>query len=113
MSSDLSPAEGHFRSINIDTYREHFQPDDHTLVDVREPEEWVRGHVPGAVHIPMNSIPERFGEIPLDKPVVVVCAHGQRSMMVSQYLLGIGFPEVYNLEEGTHGWMMRRFPLDR
>jgi rhodanese-related sulfurtransferase len=111
--SESAASEGHFRSINIETYRENFNPDDHILVDVREPEEWVRGHIPNAVHIPMNSIPERHDEIPLDKPVVVVCAHGQRSMMVSQYLLSIGFPEVYNLEEGTHGWMMRRLPLDR
>ena len=113
MSNESSPAEGHFRSIRIETYRENFQPGDHTLVDVREPEEWMTGHIPGATHIPMNSIPERNAEIPLDKPVVVVCAHGFRSMEVSKYLLSIGFPEVYNLEEGTHGWMMRRLPLDR
>ncbi len=113
MSNESSPAEGHFRSIQIETYQEHFHPGDHTLVDVREAEEWATGHIPGAVHIPMNSIPIHHTEIPLDKPVVVVCAHGSRSMMVSNYLLSIGFPEVYNLEEGTHGWMMRRLPLDR
>lgn len=111
--SDQSSSEGHFRSIRIDTYQELFHSGDHTLVDVREAEEWAYGHIPGAIHIPMNTIPIRHTEIPLDKPVVVVCAHGSRSMMVAQYLLGIGFPEVYNLEEGTHGWLMRRLPLDR
>ncbi len=105
--------QGHFRSIAIEDYREHFQPGDHTLVDVREPEEWVGGHVPGAVHIPMNTIPDRHAEIPTDMPVVVICAHGVRSMQVAQYLIQIGFPEVYSLDEGTHGWMMRRLPLDR
>jgi len=113
VSTESAPSEGHFRRIAIEDYREHFKIGDHTLVDVRETEEWVGGHVPGAIHIPMNTIPMRHEEIPLDKPVVVVCAHGSRSMMVSQYLLEIGFPEVYNLEEGTHGWMMRRLPLDR
>lgn len=113
MSTDSSQPQGHFRRIAIEDYRENFQAGDHTLVDVREPQEWAMGHLPNAVHIPMNTIPERHAEIPTDKPVVVVCAHGQRSMMVSEYLLDVGFPEVYNLEEGTHGWMMRRLPLER
>lgn len=113
VATDSSQPQGHFRSIAIEDYREHFHAGDHTLVDVREPQEWTTGHLPGAVHIPMNSIPERHTEIPTDKPVVVVCAHGQRSMMVSDYLISIGFPEIYNLEEGTHGWMMRRLPLER
>jgi rhodanese-related sulfurtransferase len=80
---------------------------------VREPEEWVTGHIPGAIHIPLNDLPVRVAEIPQDKPVVVVCAHGQRSLYGAQFLLQSGFPEVYNLQDGTVGWMMRRLPLER
>ena len=103
----------HFRSIPIEVYRENFQPGDHVLVDVREPEEWVTGRIPGAIHIPLNDLPTRLAEIPQDRPVVVVCAHGQRSLYGAQFLLQSGFPEVYNLQDGTHGWMMRRLPLER
>jgi rhodanese-related sulfurtransferase len=102
-----------FHSIPIETYREQFQPDDHTLLDVRELQEWVTGRIPGAIHIPLNSLPDRLAEIPRDKPVVVVCAHGHRSRFGSQFLAQNGFEEVYNLEDGTHGWMLRKLPIER
>lgn len=105
--------QGHFRSIPIETYREHFQPGDHVLVDVREDWEWAMGRIPGAVHIPMNTIPEHHTEIPADQPVVIVCAHGVRSLQVSQYLLHIGFPEIYNLEGGTAEWVAKGLPVER
>lgn len=105
--------QAHFTNISIDAYREHFQPGDHTLVDVREIDEWVLGRIPGAYHIPLNDLPVRLDEIPQDKPVVVVCASGIRSLYGSQYLLENGYPEVYNLEAGTKGWMMKRLPIER
>lgn len=106
-------SQPNFHSIPIETYREQFQSGDHTLVDVREPQEWVTGHIPGAIHIPLNSLPDHLAEIPKDKPVVVVCAHGHRSLYGSQFLAQNGFPDVYNLEDGTVGWTMRRLPLER
>lgn len=105
--------EQHFRSIPIDAYREHFQPGDHTLVDVREPEEWVMGRIPGAIHIPLNDLPDRLAEISDDKPIVMVCASGVRSMYGAQFLLTSGYSEVYNLEDGTHGWARRGLPIER
>ncbi len=105
--------QGHFRSIPIEAYREHFQPGDHTLVDVREVEEWVTGRIPGAIHIPLNSLPENLDQIPTDKPVVMVCASGIRSLYGSNYLLQMGYPEVYNLEDGTKGWMKKGLPVER
>jgi rhodanese-related sulfurtransferase len=105
--------EPHFANVDIDSYREHFKPGDHTLVDVREPEEWVSGHLPGAIHIPLNDLPDRLSEIPGDKPVVLVCAVGSRSFHGSQFLLESGFMEVYNLSDGTMGWMRKGLPLER
>jgi rhodanese-related sulfurtransferase len=105
--------QGHFARIDIDSYREHFAPGDHILVDVREPEEWVMGRIPGAVHIPLNDLPDRYQEISTEKPVVVVCAHGSRSLYGAQFLLQVGFPEVYSLDGGTHAWMMKRLPIER
>lgn len=104
---------GQFHSVDIDTYRERFHPGDHTLVDVRENEEWVMGHIPGAVHIPLDDLPERMAEVPTDKPVVVVCASGVRSLYGSHFLAEAGYDSVYNLEDGTYGWMLRGLPLER
>lgn len=105
--------QGHFRNIDIDSYREHFKPGDHVLVDVREIEEWVGGHLPGAIHIPLNDLPVRLAEISADQPVVVVCASGVRSLYGGQFLIENGYPEVYNLEGGTKTWMLKGLPLER
>jgi rhodanese-related sulfurtransferase len=47
-----------------------------TIVDVREPSEYVTGHVPGAMLIPMGQLPGRVAELDRGSPVYVVCAHG-------------------------------------
>ncbi|HEV7627631.1 MAG TPA: rhodanese-like domain-containing protein, partial [Streptomyces sp.] len=44
------------------------------VLDVREPDEWNRGHIEGATHIPLGQLQERVGEVPLDQKVLCVCA---------------------------------------
>lgn len=102
-----------FGRLDISTYRERFRPGDHTLVDVREIEEWIVGRIPGAVHIPLDELPERIDEIPADRPVVVVCASGIRSLFGAELLLEFGYAEVYSLDDGTYGWMLRGLPVER
>jgi rhodanese-related sulfurtransferase len=80
---------------------------------VREPDEWLGGHLPGAIHIPLNDLPDRLSEIPTDKPVVMVCASGARSFYGSQFLLQSGYMEVYNLSDGTMGWMRKGLPIEK
>jgi thioredoxin 1 len=108
-----APQQPHFANIDIDSYQERFFPGDHTLVDVRRPDEWAMGHLPGAILIPMDQLPDRLSEIPTDKPVVMVCATGNRSYRTSQFLIGSGFMEVYNLSDGTKGWVQRGLPVER
>lgn len=111
--TDPQQPVGHFRAVDIDNYHVHFKPDDHILVDVRELEEWVTGHIPWAIHIPLNDLPDHLAEIPTDKPVVVVCASGVRSLYGAQFLLSHGYPEVYSLDDGTKGWIKKRLPIER
>ena len=79
-------------------------PNPPQLIDVRENVEVARGMIPGAVHIVMNSIPDRLAEIPRDKPVVIYCATGARSYAVAAYLLENGFADVKNLDGGIVAW---------
>ena len=78
--------------------------DDAYLLDVREPDEWAAGHVPGAHHLPMMEIPARMADIPADGDVVVVCRSGGRSGQVVSYLLGQGWDNVRNLDGGMQSW---------
>lgn len=99
--------------LDIPTYQQHRSNQiDHTLVDVREDWEYAHGHIAGAIHIPLNELQERVGEVPDDKPVVVVCAHGIRSVYGSQILVSLGYGSVYNLVGGTAEWAERGLPLD-
>ncbi len=55
------------------------------LVDVREQSEYDTGHVPGSIHLPMNEVTARAGEIDKDRPVAFICLMGARSEMVTEY----------------------------
>jgi rhodanese-related sulfurtransferase len=81
------------------------------LVDVREDEEWVAGHAPAAVHLPMMDLPARIDEIPADGDVVVVCRSGSRSAQVVAYLVHNGWTNVRNLSDGMVGWAMSGRPM--
>jgi len=73
------------------------------IVDVREPSEYVAGHVPGAVLIPMGQLPGRTAELDRDAPVYVVCASGNRSATMTVFLRNAGF-DAYSVAGGTSGW---------
>jgi rhodanese-related sulfurtransferase len=74
------------------------------LLDVREDDEREAAAIQPSVHIPMNDVPSRIGEIPTDRNVVVYCHHGGRSMMVAGYLEGQGYTRVTNLVGGIDAW---------
>ncbi|MBV9689609.1 MAG: rhodanese-like domain-containing protein [Ktedonobacteraceae bacterium] len=88
------------------------------VIDVRQPEEWKRGHIAEAELVPLAGI-YSFAKglsalnISKDEPVIFTCAMGQRSAMASEIALVSGFTKVYNLANGMNGWMNRRYPVER
>ncbi|MFI6602928.1 rhodanese-like domain-containing protein [Nonomuraea sp. NPDC050536] len=78
-------------------------PADGYLLDVREQEEWVAGHAPEAVHIPMSEIQGRVDEVPADRTVYVVCRVGGRSFQVAAWLTQLGH-EAVNVGGGMQSW---------
>ena len=73
------------------------------LLDVREDDEWQRGHAAGAQHIPMGDVPARIGEIDRDAALFVVCHVGGRSQRVAQFLAREGY-EPRNVTGGMLAW---------
>lgn len=81
------------------------------LLDVREPAELDIVRFPGTLDIPMHQIPSREArELDPDRPVVVICHHGVRSMAVASWLVERGFDEVYNLVGGVDLYALRISP---
>jgi rhodanese-related sulfurtransferase len=81
------------------------------LLDCREYFERRQVYVPGSLHIPMNQIPERLGELDRLHEVVVICAHGNRSYGVAGWLRQQGF-EARSLSGGTVGWQHAGGPIE-
>ncbi len=68
------------------------------LVDVRTPQEFAARHLPGAVNIPVDELPQRLGELGApEQPVVIYCGSGKRSSRAEQLLKEQGFQQVVNL----------------
>ena len=82
----------------------------HTLVDVREAWERDICAVEGSVHIPLNQLPQRTGELPADRPLVIICHHGGRSAQAMMFLRQRGFGQATNLEGGIDAWARRIDP---
>ena len=73
------------------------------LLDVRELAEWIAGHAPQAIHIPLGELAERTGELPRSQTVVCICRSGARSMRAAELLDEIGLA-THNLSGGMRAW---------
>jgi glyoxylase-like metal-dependent hydrolase (beta-lactamase superfamily II)/rhodanese-related sulfurtransferase len=96
-------------TATIDAIRS--RPADSVLLDVREPEEYQTGHVPGAVNLPQADLATRMGELPRDREMLVICQGGMRSFRCSQFLRQAGFERVTNVTGGTSAWSAAGNPL--
>jgi rhodanese-related sulfurtransferase len=76
----------------------------HTVLDVREPVEIEICAIENSLAIPMQQIPGRLDALPRNHPLIVLCHHGTRSRMVTNYLRGNGFDNALNLDGGIDAW---------
>jgi len=77
-------------------------PDQLTVIDVREDQEWQAGHIDGSVHIPLHQLPSRLDEVP-EGQILVVCKVGARSAQAVAYLAQQGH-DAFNLDGGLLDW---------
>jgi rhodanese-related sulfurtransferase len=85
-------------------------PDGAFLLDVREDEEWVAGHAPDALHIPLGQLSGQVDQVPRDREVYVVCRAGSRSAYAAQALGAAGW-NVINVADGMLGWESAGRPM--
>lgn len=86
------------------SYMEKHKPDQYTLLDVRQDWEYEEFHIPGARLVPLHDLIDRVDEVDRDKPVLVYCRSGARSMAAATLLDGQGFNDITNLVDGAMGW---------
>lgn len=73
------------------------------IVDVREPQEYAEGHIPGAINRPLSRF-SPVADLPRDQPVVIVCLAGGRSAKALRQALDAGHKDVRHYASGTGGW---------
>jgi rhodanese-related sulfurtransferase len=88
-------------------------PDRPLLVDVREESEFVDVRAPGAVLLPMSMFAARAGELPQDRPLMIVCHLGGRSSAAAGFLIRSGRSDVFNVTGGMDAWERGGLPVRR
>ena len=87
-------------------------PGSTVVVDVRRDDEWVTGHVAGAIHIPIDDLADRIDQVPQDKKLLFICAAGVRSGLACEVASSMGYDtaNLYNIEDGTPSWIAGGHP---
>jgi rhodanese-related sulfurtransferase len=75
------------------------------VIDVRETDEFVSGHVPNAISIPLSTLQDHVDEFRREGTVYVICRSGGRSMRACQYLADFDIDNLVNIAGGTSGWI--------
>jgi len=82
-----------------------------TLLDVRSENEWTEGRIPRAIHISLGYLADRLNELPREKPIVVHCQSGSRSVIGASLLRARGFDRVVNYPGGFSDWTKQGLPV--
>jgi rhodanese-related sulfurtransferase len=102
----INEAKARIREVTPKDVREmRARGDSAVLLDVREPNEWNLGHLPGAMHIPRGTLETKVeAAIPRDRKVVIYCASGNRSALAADTLQQMGYGDVVSMSGGFTGW---------
>lgn len=90
-----------FESVPADEWEKWSAENDAIVLDVRQPNEWDLGTLPGSTLISMGEIVDRLSELDTGRAVLCVCRSGARSAQVASYLTTAGFTRVANMAGGV------------
>ncbi len=112
---ELAPALTHcveaHRGVDVERARELIDAGQALILDVREPEEFERGHLPAARLLPLRLLLDQAGVLPRRRTILLVCRSGRRSLRALHMLRGLGFESLHNLEGGILSWRAEGLPV--
>jgi rhodanese-related sulfurtransferase len=111
----VAEAKQRVRETDIDTVRRRLEDGDAVrLIDVREDEEWQKGHIPGAIHIGKGVIERDIEKTIPDTSAAIVlyCGGGYRSVLAADTLQRMGYTNVESMMGGYRGWIAEGNPVD-
>jgi rhodanese-related sulfurtransferase len=99
------------QTIDAQTLKQWLDQQSAVLVDVREPNEYATGHIPGAILVPLSRFDSQKIPQSSNQKVVLYCRSGQRSSMAAKKLLHQGCQEVTHLGNGIGAWARAGYPV--
>ena len=82
------------------------------VLDVRTPQEFSAGHVPGAVNVPYDQVASHLAEIPKNKDVVIYCRSGRRTGLAAEVLEANGYTKLVHLQGDMQAWLQDGRPVE-
>jgi phage shock protein E len=99
--------------IDVATAASQRGQDNVVMLDVRTPEEYAQGHIPGVTLIPLDQLERRLSEVPKDKTLIVTCRSGNRSAQAAELLRQKGYADVHNMLGGFTAWEKAGYPAEK
>lgn len=96
----------------VDQIYARYEAGNDVFIDVRQPEEWDEGVIPGAKKIMLAELPDHLDTLAKDASYVMVCRSGGRSGRASQMMASSGFSQVTNFDGGMLAWYDAGHPTD-
>jgi rhodanese-related sulfurtransferase len=86
---------------------------DTIIVDVREPHEYIKGHIENSINIPLDKFSEKLDTLESYKkqPIIIACQSGTRSIPACKTLTKSGFEQVFNISGGMQSWEDSKLPM--
>jgi len=101
-----------YGDVSVDKAAELIESNpDLVIIDVRSVEEYLEGHIEGAISIPLDSLPCYVEELGSEKDILVYCRNGVRSTQAIMLLKEAGFKRLYHMVDGVDGWVEQGYSL--
>jgi rhodanese-related sulfurtransferase len=101
-----------YKNVSVQELHAASEPN-RIVLDVRQPEEYASGHLPGARLLPLGKVSSQAAELPKGIPLYVICHSGNRSRQASEILSRLGFKDIRNVQGGILAWQAAGYPLER
>ncbi len=104
-------SKGAYKNVDPEDLHAHLDDPGVVVVDVRTPAEYVEGHVPRAINLPLQEIESWYQDLPKKKTLYLICNSGNRSTQAAEFLKEKGFKNLKNVKGGTKAWVAKGYPL--
>ena len=99
-------SEATFKHMQCNELSQQIEANKYVVLDIRDQASFQHSHIPGAIHLTNESLPDFLRDADFDAPTVVCCYHGISSQQAAQFLLSQDFTDVYSLDGGFTQWAM-------